>query len=539
MQVMITRPSLILNHPYTTPIFAVVLVVLFYGAALGYGLVWDDRVWLNDFQHDDVATLLRRNLTGPTLASYYRPLVSAITTLQLALSLHPAFLHGLNLVLHVVNLLLFIALARRAATVPRPYLLALGVAALALHPMLVEPVVWVSGRFDLFYTTFLLLTLLAAVAIGSRVRRAATVGICFFLALCCKESALVGLWLGPLVLLCIARNRGATWDHVAWGRALDLFVTLAIGLAAYLGLRLLWLEIPLLDAPAFAGDAHIVFADRLLLVLRTLGTYFQMTVLPLWNLEPLHALSDTPLVTSTYEMLGAALILLALAAWRWPVLTPITLWTAALVPAANYLPLRLDLVQNRYLYLPLFAAGVAAVSYPWPARLEAPYARFMWAAAALWLLSAAATNLSISHLWRDDLRLFSWSVASNPGSPVALEHLALAHYYAGDYRQAIRIEQGLAEPARSFQGRVLLARALREASDPAGAARQFERALASPMNDPKLIIGALYELALLKRQLGDPGASARLAAAADALAAHYQVSARLRDYYRQQFVHDQ
>ena len=522
----------VFDRPWTAPTLAIVLVVLFYGAALGYDLVWDDQVWLNEFHRYDVATLLRRNLTGHTLVSYYRPLVGVISTLQLALSERAAFLHGLNLAIHALNLLLIIALVKRVAAVSRPYLLPLGVAVLAIHPALVEPVVWVSGRFDLAYTTFLLLALLAAVAVRSRTLRATTVASCFFLALCCKESALVGLWVGPLLLTCIARHRGESGYHAASRRAIAHFAALAAGLVAYLIVRIAWLQIPLFDTSAFYLDGHPEYGRRGLLVLRTLGTYLQMTVLPLWNLEPLHLTSSAGLTTAAYGALGLAVVMLSLAAWRWPVLLPCTVWTAALLPAANFLPLRLDLVQDRYLYFPLFAASVAALSYPWPRRIDARHGRWLWTIAVLWLALAAVTNLSISRLWRDGVSLFSWAVAANPNSQLAIENLALAFYAAGDYQQAIATEQRIAEPARSFQGRVVLARATRATGDAAGAAAGFERALAGEMNDPVLQVSVTYELALLQRALGDRESSARLARAADALAARHQVSTRLRNYYQ-------
>ena len=522
------------DRPWAAPILAVALVVAFYGAALNYALVWDDQVWLSDFHLHDVTTLLERNLTGHTLVSYYRPLVSALTTLQLALSESAAFLHALNLVFHGLNLLLFIALVKHVTVVSRPYLLLFAVTVLAIHPMLVEPVVWVSGRFDLCYTTFLLLALLAALAVGSPVTRAICVASCFFVALCCKESALVALWVSPLLLISFAHHQGHRGFRAVGGHALAHFAALVVGLAAYLFVRIGCLQIPLFGDAAFTATAQVEYGQRVLLVLHTLGVYLQMTLLPLWNLEPLHVLSNSTLSTTVYRTLGATIVALALAGWRWPLLLACTVWAGALVPAANFLPLRLDVVQNRYLYFPLFAAGLAALSYPWSRDMPMRRAVCLGVIATLWLASAAVTNLTISRLWRDGVSLFSWAVAANPNSQFAMENLALALYAAGDYPQAIITERRIAERARSFQGRVLLARALRGQGDTRGAAAAFEQALAKEITDPALQVSASYELAIVHAQLGHHADSARLTAAAEVLAKRYQVSSRMRDYYRAQ-----
>lgn len=170
-------------------LLAVTLVALFHGAALGFELVWDDLAWINDFHRHTLASLLKDNFTANTLVSYYRPLVAASLNLQLALSHSPVFLHAFNLALHALNLCLLILIASPAMArggLRQP----LAVTVLAVHPVLVEPVVWVSGRFDLMFTSFVLLGLLAALRVRSTTRRGLAVALSFLAALCCKESAL-------------------------------------------------------------------------------------------------------------------------------------------------------------------------------------------------------------------------------------------------------------------------------------------------------------------------------------------------------------
>jgi hypothetical protein len=60
-----------------------------------------------------------------------------------------------------------------------------------LHPALIEPAVWISCRFELVQTTFMLLGLLANARIERLAWRVLAVAMCFFLAACTKETAAV------------------------------------------------------------------------------------------------------------------------------------------------------------------------------------------------------------------------------------------------------------------------------------------------------------------------------------------------------------
>jgi len=531
MQNKLVRPA-VCAAPWFCAALATLLVALFYGPALGFDLVWDDQIWVNEFRRHDLPTLLHANLTGNTLVSYYRPLVAALLSLQLALSQSPVYLHALNIVVHLCNLLLVIALARRQRSARPACLLPLVVALLAIHPVLVEPVVWVSGRFDLIYTSFLLLALWAALGIEATPLRFVVVTLAFFAAVCSKESALAYLAVGPLLLAALRHAEGVPRSRIAMQAAWHggALLTAAV---AYLALRVFHLQLTLVRDTAFQLQPGGSDGHHLLLVLRTFGTYLQMTLLPLWNLAPLHEMSGKLAVIDGYTGLGVLALSLAAAGLRWPALLPCTVWALALAPAANLVPFRLDIVQNRYLYFPLFAAMLALLSTQRAWRFDARAARLSWLLLALWLAALAVTNVSIARLWRNGVTLFSWMVSAEPGSRMALENLALAHQTAGNFAQAIEVEQRVPDKARSFQGRLLMARATRDQGDLAGALVLYKTTLATPAYDAAMEVSAMFELALVQQQLGDPQSSAAQAAAAEALARQQRVSERLCDYYRQ------
>ncbi len=523
------------NHRYLhggagPMLLAVALVAVFYGTALGYELVWDDLNWLNDFRRLDLLALLHDNLTSNTLVSFYRPLVAASFSLQLALSQSPLYLHGFNLVLHGANLCLLVLLARGTHP-PRNRTLAFAVTVLAIHPMLVEPVVWVSGRFDLFFTSFVLLCLLAALRVQTGVVRFVAVAAAFLAALLCKESALAYLAIGPWWVAIMHMAQGTTTPRARWLAAAWHGGALLAALGAYLSLRLLWLGLPLVKDTAFRTHDDYFAGEHVLLVLRTLGTYVQMTLLPLWNLAPLHGQAGTP-TAYAYISAGALVVLAALAGLRWRCCLPFSAWLLALLPAANLVPLHIDLVQNRYLYFPLFALVLTVLKVLERNSIAVPARRLLLALLGIWLCALAVTNLSTARLWRDGVSLFSWVVSVRPHSRIALENLALAHQAAGQFDTAIEVETRIPEQQRSFQGWLLLARASRDADRLPAAVEYYRQALTVPAYDVAMHLSAMFELALVYRQRGDAQASEQLAAEAETLASQQPVSKRLLDYYR-------
>ena len=113
----------------------------------------------------------------------------------------PFGFHLVNLVLHLVNGCLLLAIARRVVP-SASAVVAAGV--FWLHPVQVEAVAYVSGRADLLATTCLLGALWAVVT-----DRAWLALPCCVLAVFAKETAVSGMLLVPLA----AWWRGATWPR--------------------------------------------------------------------------------------------------------------------------------------------------------------------------------------------------------------------------------------------------------------------------------------------------------------------------------------
>ena len=196
------------------------LVGAVYWPVLGYGfLEWDDDLYVT------ANPLVRSGLTpggiGAAFTSFacsnWHPLT--IVSHMLDVSLFDSWAGGhhlTNVVLHAVNALLVLVLARRlTARWPESLVIA---AVFAAHPQRVESVAWISGRKDLLCGLFFLISLLAYLRYAAAAERRSR-GLWYAAALgsgilaCLAKPMAVTL---PLVLLLLdvwpgRATRGSAW----------------------------------------------------------------------------------------------------------------------------------------------------------------------------------------------------------------------------------------------------------------------------------------------------------------------------------------
>lgn len=402
---------------------AAVVALGVHATALGGGFVHDDRPQIaNNPLVAGLGALPTLWSTGVWVgagsgSSFYRPVMMT------SFALDAAILGRSPLPMHAMQVLLFAALvavaARLAAGLSRDARVGLVAAlALAVHPVNVEAVAWISARCEILAALFVVLALAARArrlddGAGGAAASGAPEALAFFLALASKESALVAL--APLVAL--DRLRRASFRP---GAVAVRFAPAALALVAYgtlrtralgsLGGGLFGASDPLAVVAAFGQGAI-----RLLLP-------FDLSIAP----APPGAL-DT-LAGAALAVAGAAAL-----ARLWlrpaPALLPLTLGLAFLAAGAGGAA-RIGELADRYLLLPSFAAGwLAALG----ARSLAP--RFgRWPYVALAAAGAACAMLSVRHVpvYESDLALWSRAAETNPASGRATLNLANALLEAGD-----------------------------------------------------------------------------------------------------------
>ena len=185
-------------------IFSLVIFLYLYYQVINFNYVWDDTVVV--LQNP---LLMSPELTWSLLAqpvlpgtSYFRPLVFLSWYMERQwFGLNPAISHAINIVfLYVSTLFLYHLLRRLLSRQPNAEVLAaLGALVFLCHPRNVEAVAWISGRFDVFATFFLLAGLYVFICIQNKYFKNLTVALCHLAALASKE---IGI-LMPVVLFCV------------------------------------------------------------------------------------------------------------------------------------------------------------------------------------------------------------------------------------------------------------------------------------------------------------------------------------------------
>jgi tetratricopeptide (TPR) repeat protein len=294
-----------------------------------------------------------------------------------------------NLVLHLANALLLLALIRRLA----PHLpmagAVLGAAFFALHPATTESVAWISGVTDPLMSLFLLASLLTYLAWreDGQAWKLAAFLLLFAGGLLCKETAAAF----PLVLLLhevlLAPKDGRRRATMGLGLAFAL-------LAAYLFLR----SLVIADAAP-----SVLAADRL----ARLGEFFlaalKQALIP-WP-TPFY-FSYPPEGLAGPATLGpglAGLTGLALLAWRRPATRfPLGLALLFLLPPLGVAFHATGSFSSRFLYLPLAGLGMA-LCLVLPRR-----------ALALILIPLAGLTPLAGADWRDEGVFFAKVIRDNP-----------------------------------------------------------------------------------------------------------------------------
>ena len=454
---------------FFTAAIATAIAVLYWPASNGQ-FIWDDKLCFHDAAWlrygDEWTHYLFRDFCQ--WVNYFRPLSVALLTLEIRLfDAEPGAMHVVSIGMHVANTLLVGLLARRLIAnekeeVPRGGILTIYASMLfyGLHPALVEPVVWIGCQYDLAATLFVLLTLLAnTLSIGYAWLRAAAVGACFFLAACCKESALA---LPPLlVVFDLATTMSAAPDWPARLRTIvrrqwRVYVALAVAGAGYLMLRrwALGVLVKPLGSVSFFSLAH--FQE----VFRVYIEYLRVIAWPFSGLGPLHITDPNEIAQVSWTALAvdlAAIGILAAASAALLRAKPIGYLllaaTAALLPVLHVLPVTYDasLFHERYAMIALAAVcallplSLAQTSIRWRRPLAG---RVALAVFVVWIACASVNVRVTVPLWRNDVTLWQWAARTNPDSIVAKDHLLTAYLNENDHARAHAVARSILDSGR-------------------------------------------------------------------------------------------
>ena len=437
----------------------------------------------NGFVFDDHLTIVHDPAVRAPVADLprhldYRPLRTLSYRLDYALAgMQPWIFHLGNVAYHGVTVLLVFAVVRACGASVQAA--AVGALVFAVHPVQAESVTYASGRRDVLCGLFFVAGFLAYLRARARPRivPAALAAAAFAAALLVKEMAVTL----PLVCLLHHRWRARPGAPGRLGRGVVLLTVAALVVAGgywWPHIMARWSAVPWYGGSAGAHLATVV---------RVWTHYLTLLVWPL-QLSADYSYAGFPPSARALDpraLTGlAVLAALGWAAWRrWRAGGLAGLgaawWAVTLLPVSHVVPHH-ELMAEHYLYVPM--VGVAlALAGGWDAlavRLPARRRRLA-AAAALTVVALLAVRTAVRNRdWRDDLTLWTATVAVTPGS--ARAHLSLGHAHLRRGRIAAAraaFERALALRADHGPTHVALAMLLARQGDHSGAAAHADAAL--------------------------------------------------------------
>jgi len=428
-------------------VFLIIVVYLYY-PAIFFDYVWDDLIWLSNLRTSD--NIFDQAFLKPFLIGnvYWRPLAELSLYIQLG-EAPERVQHFINICLHLVNIILLFLVSSRARTnktIFHSICFLILIAFFALHPAFVEPVVWVSGRFDLLITTFFLLTLLVLFSGKETSQKILYVSILYLCSLWVKETALLFIPLIALFLLLKSKDRNPIGTI---NENKNLIVTLLLITFAYFLMR----------GWVLGGDdlehtykyLEPITLLKLQKILATIGGYLTLMIFPFKELSTLYP-ETKMLSTPFYTIVGMVYLLFAFGLiWCKKPIQNIgiimLIFLGSLLLVINIIPVGFptNLIQNRYLYpsVAMMVSGLFIGKVELKLSKAAKYTFCIFS--LIWLLVAIANIRITLPLWKSLDSLSQWMVTENPGN-----------IYATNMRATYLLKQGQVNAAIEMVGNVVV-----------------------------------------------------------------------------------
>lgn len=460
------------------------------------------------------------------------------------LQVDPRIYHAGNLLLHVAATICLFLLLRELTGGTR----AAGAGALlfALHPLMAEPVAWVTETKCLLSGVCGLLALWAYVQFVTRfvtafdrnsataparsragrthvasTRRSswfwlAAATCCYLLALLSKPTSAAI----PIMAAMLAIGWLLPDFPRSWRRAIVPLAPLVVWVLAAMSLAMFTKE----QQPDLALDYVPTWRERPLVALDALGFYLRKLALP-WGLSPDYVHSARSVVDAGWQSVNwpiPIVIAVLMATFR----APRPLWVAAglfvagLFPVLGFVPFgyqSVSTVADRYVYLALVGPALAIA---WGLTRIAAGAKQRVATRVAYglVLGVALVFGVLAHrqcgIWRDDLTLADAGLAVSPDSAQLRSIRASALENSGQLDAAlVQFEQTVEVAPRSAMVRVGLAQAYQRRGREADALRVYGEAIELQRDFP----GAHLALGALLKKQGQIQAAAK----------HFEVARRL------------
>lgn len=281
------------NVKYGILLLLLILTFITYKQVLNNGYVWDDNIFFQERYSIRNGILNWKTISQTVLpnASYFRPLVFLTYIIEIKIfGLNPFYMHLNNLLIHLINIIL----AYRLAFIffknseDKSHIIPLIIASIfALHPIQVEAITWIAGRFDLLSTTFSFLTLIILTDNNNNKIQIIFGSVFFFLALLCKETAILLIPIYLIIILFKDKNSDINDIKLKLINKFQIIISLTITVLIYFILRSISLEHTLIQSNEFNSVTNNIF-NRIWYGFYITTEYILILLNPFSDIGPVH-----------------------------------------------------------------------------------------------------------------------------------------------------------------------------------------------------------------------------------------------------------
>ncbi|MEW5798764.1 MAG: tetratricopeptide repeat protein [Bacteroidota bacterium] len=426
----------IVSSPYTYLAGIIILTLLVFYPSIHFDFTnWDDDIHITNnpsIQQISFQSLIQQ--FTPTARYMYHPITMITYMVEWNVSHGASWLfHLTNVLIHACNVLLLILILTQFHISKTAVIFCTAV--FALHPLQVESVAWISGRKELLYGFFYLLSVLLYLHHQHTGKKKYAIWsvIAFILALLSKPTAVTL----PLALAIIDYSRMKK-------PAVDIIKSIVPYLLTAFIFVFLFLQSP--QSKLTPPIEFYSFAQRIVLIGYQFAFYLWKFLFP-FELSACYAYPDADVLPAHFYLLPVLVaILIAVTIYftaeKRKTILGIMLFAITILPVLQIIPFHnASLVADRYVYLPIIGLALF-VSHGLQVRKKDEGYDYIALILQKLLLGLLVLTISVASLnrlfvWKNSIDLFSDVINKNPSLALAYGNRAHAKLLSGDYDGAI------------------------------------------------------------------------------------------------------
>lgn len=414
-----------LIQKYKTIIIYVLLclsVIALYSQAIEFDYIWDDYFLIEDnyaIKFGDLSQIVQPILSDTT---YFRPLVMFSFILDNLISHNPWIGHIINIIFLFLNACLIFNISFIVGNKLKlnniNYRAFFAAFIYVIHPAIVETTVWLSGRFDVFATFFVLMSLVIFLTEKlSNTIKNILIPILFLLGLLSKELVIVLpalLFIAYFALVSKEAFFSAIPDYICSFKILNLCIILVF--IAYFIARLKFMGGAYHTGSDIYSEIKDVNLWWLLLPIDTFYFYVERCFIPFQQMSPLHLGSKETLIESKiyfkalFFICFIILILWGVIKKNVPTLF-LLMSFISLFLVLNFIPITIggNIGHDRFMTLPLSFLLIAFANIHIHIEFKSIFKIFCLASIFIYLFILATVTYSYTAKWKNEVELWRYT----------------------------------------------------------------------------------------------------------------------------------